>query len=338
MNSCNNKSILFSIIVPIYKKEENQVRKCIDSLINQQYRNIEIVLVDDGNEFKLSKICDEYRKNDKRIKVVHQENKGVSNARNSGIRVSNGDYIIFVDADDWIDNQCCKVINDILIKENYEIIAWAYTKEFYNNNQKINFYRKTLLFDEEKNKLEFDKYNMKLIGFSTMKAYSKELITNNYFNENLTNGEDVEFNFRIFKNAHKILYLNYNWYHYRIQKNSAVRRYNPNIIEYYDKTLLEIKKNINKNLQQEKNFYYSFLAICFLMICLNYIFNNKNRYIKNRKKLKNLLNRKQYKDMIKNIKMIKLPITRKMAIIFSKFHLYFFVYLIMKVKERMDNE
>ena len=91
-----------SIIVPIYNVEK-YIRKCIESIINQTYRNIEIILVDDGSPDNCGKICDEYAKKDSRVKVIHKKNGGLSDARNKGTEVATGEYIMYVDSDDyWI--------------------------------------------------------------------------------------------------------------------------------------------------------------------------------------------------------------------------------------------
>ena len=91
-----------SIIVPVYKVEK-YLRKCIDSIINQTLKDIEIILVDDGSPDNCGKICDEYAAKDTRIKVIHKENGGLSSARNAGMEVAEGEYIGFVDSDDWIE-------------------------------------------------------------------------------------------------------------------------------------------------------------------------------------------------------------------------------------------
>lgn len=93
---------LISVIVPVYKVE-NYLRQCLDSIINQTYKNLEIILVDDGSPDNCPKICDEYAKNDKRIKVIHKENGGLSSARNAGLDVCTGEYISFIDSDDIVD-------------------------------------------------------------------------------------------------------------------------------------------------------------------------------------------------------------------------------------------
>ena len=92
---------LISIIVPVYKVEK-YLKKCLDSIINQTYKNLEIIIVDDGSPDGCPNICDEYSKKDDRIKVIHQKNMGLSIARNNGIKLATGEYIGFVDSDDYI--------------------------------------------------------------------------------------------------------------------------------------------------------------------------------------------------------------------------------------------
>lgn len=114
-------SQLISIIVPIYKVEK-YLCKCVDSLINQTYKNLEIILVDDGSPDNCPHICDEYSKKDSRIKVVHKENGGLSDARNAGMKVATGDYVSFIDSDDYISLDFYQTLLDVMLKEDSEIV------------------------------------------------------------------------------------------------------------------------------------------------------------------------------------------------------------------------
>lgn len=98
----NDSSPLISIIVPVYNVEP-YVSKCLESILRQTYQNIEIIIIDDGSTDGGSDICDAYAHKDKRIKVIHQSNEGVSGARNVGLRIAKGEFIGFVDSDDWIE-------------------------------------------------------------------------------------------------------------------------------------------------------------------------------------------------------------------------------------------
>ena len=97
-----NKMPKLSIIVPVYKVEQ-YINKCIDSILNQTFTDFELILVDDGSPDNCGKICDEYAQKDERVRVIHKENGGVSSARNLGIDEAKGEYVSFIDPDDWID-------------------------------------------------------------------------------------------------------------------------------------------------------------------------------------------------------------------------------------------
>ena len=123
---------LISIIVPVYNVEK-YIHECVDSIINQTYKNIEIILVDDGSPDNCGKICDEYAKKDNRIKVIHKPNGGLSDARNHGIDVANGEWLMFIDSDDWIEpNMAEKLLHSAL------------------NNKADLAISSVILFDEEK--------------------------------------------------------------------------------------------------------------------------------------------------------------------------------------------
>lgn len=113
---------LISVIIPIYKVEE-YLDECIASVVAQTYKNIEIILVDDGSPDKCPAICDEWQKKDNRIRVIHKSNGGLSDARNAGLDISTGKYIIFVDSDDWIMPDMAEKLYNALVRENADIAS-----------------------------------------------------------------------------------------------------------------------------------------------------------------------------------------------------------------------
>ena len=121
---------IISVIVPVYKVEK-YLRKCIDSIINQTYKNLEIILVDDGSPDNCGAICDEYTANDSRVKVIHKENGGLSSARNAGIDIASGDYIAFIDSDDYIDVNMIKTLYKKISDDNSDmaICNFSYVDE-----------------------------------------------------------------------------------------------------------------------------------------------------------------------------------------------------------------
>lgn len=113
---------LISVIVPVYKVEE-YLAKCVDSLLNQTYDNLEIILVDDGSPDNCGAICDDYAHRESRVRVVHKENGGLSSARNAGIDVARGEYLGFVDSDDWLEPQTYEWLLDMALKENVKLVC-----------------------------------------------------------------------------------------------------------------------------------------------------------------------------------------------------------------------
>ena len=119
---------LISIIVPIYNSEK-YLKQCLDSLLQQSYTNIEIICIDDGSKDCSSEIVEEYMRYDNRVKLIKQENAGVSRTRNNGINYAQGEYIMFVDSDDWIDlNTCETALNSIIIND-ADTVMWSYVSE-----------------------------------------------------------------------------------------------------------------------------------------------------------------------------------------------------------------
>ena len=104
---------LISVIVPVYKVEK-YLDRCVESIVNQTYKNLEIILVDDGSPDNCPAMCDAWAKKDSRIKVIHKENGGLSDARNAGMRLASGEYICFVDSDDWMDRNTEMTIDKII--------------------------------------------------------------------------------------------------------------------------------------------------------------------------------------------------------------------------------
>ena len=120
--------VSFSIVVPIYKVEK-YLRECVDSILCQSFSDFEIILVDDGSPDGCPRICDEYAEKDPRVKVIHKTNGGLSDARNAGFEIAKGEYIIFLDSDDyWDDNDALAKIQKILLKQPADVVTWRKTK------------------------------------------------------------------------------------------------------------------------------------------------------------------------------------------------------------------
>ena len=121
-------SVKISVIVPIYKVEP-YLRQCVESVLEQSHRDLELILVDDGSPDACPRICDEYAARDKRVSVIHKENGGLSSARNAGIRIASGDYVLFVDSDDWLSRaDALALLSQRTAQTRADVISFAYCK------------------------------------------------------------------------------------------------------------------------------------------------------------------------------------------------------------------
>ena len=212
-----------SIIVPIYNVEK-YLNRCIDSIINQTYKNLEIILVDDGSPDNCGKICDEYAKKDNRIKVVHKENGGVSSARNAGLDIVTGDYIGFVDGDDYIKFNMYEKLLNSAIKYNSDI-AFCNSEIHYNNEIiPSNFNNHLMCYNTSEFIIDI------MIGGGQRSAclaiYKKDLIDGIYFDEKIYFSEDYFFNYNIAKKSQLIINIGEDLYCYCRRNSSVTKTYN----------------------------------------------------------------------------------------------------------------
>ena len=126
------KQPLISIIIPVYKVEK-YLEKCVNSVINQTYKNLEIILIDDGSPDDCPAICDKLSKTDKRIKVIHKTNSGVSASRNEGLKIATGEFVAFVDSDDWIDETMYERLINKQQEQNYDLVFCKYIQTVQSN-------------------------------------------------------------------------------------------------------------------------------------------------------------------------------------------------------------
>lgn len=237
------KQPLVSIIMPVYNAEE-YVEDAINSILNQSYKNIELILIDDGSIDLSGKICDKIGYMDNRVKVIHQENKGIAGARNSGLVYSTGEYIAFCDNDDLFLPGLLEDNMEVLLKYKADAIKFGKRIVVLDGNKQIdteddNFINKVLEYDEIKKDfpmLDTERY----FGFIWDAIFSRNLLINSngnngilLFDESFKTGyEDVDYNYRIVSHIKKLV-VNSNIYyaHYIRNGYSTTLRYSYNRIE-----------------------------------------------------------------------------------------------------------
>lgn len=213
-----NEKPLISVIVPIYNVEE-YLNKCVGSIVSQTYNNLEIILVDDGSLDNCPKMCDEWHDKDKRIVVIHKENGGLSDARNAGMEIMKGEYVSFVDGDDYIDERYIEVLYNNLVKYNADISQVSFnTEELLSSNEiKIN------VLDASVSCKNFyiSKIPQMMIS-SCAKLFKTDLIGNQRFPKG-RNFEDQFFTPRVVYYANNIVMSNERLYNYVNRQNSITR-------------------------------------------------------------------------------------------------------------------
>ena len=241
-----NEIYKVSIIIPVYNVEK-YIKKCLDSILNQTYNNLEIILVDDGATDSSGKICDEYKLIDNRCKVYHKHNGGLSDARNYGIDKITGELVMFVDSDDWLDNDCIEFcVKEFCKNEKIECVIFPYVRE-YKNKSKINFIlgnKERILYGREVKEvihrrlfgpIKKELYrpdSMNDLNTAWGKIYYSKFIKDIRFLEAkyIGSAEDCCFNMMLFNKFLCVKYIINTKYHYNKQNiNSLVHVYNKNL-------------------------------------------------------------------------------------------------------------
>lgn len=241
------EKIKISVIVPIYNVEK-YLEKCLNTIISQTYKNLEIILIDDGSNDNSGIICDEYAKKDKRIIVIHQKNTGVSSARNKGLKIASGDYIGFIDPDDYIQKNMYEImLNNIL--ESKSDICICGIKRITEDGIIANITKKQEIREYTKKEILELLIQDKYITTSVWnKLFKSELIKMIEFNENRKVGEDFEFILEALKKLEiRAIYDSKSLYNYLIRKESASRKKNDkhatDILEVNNQLLEMIKRS-----------------------------------------------------------------------------------------------
>ena len=231
---------LISIIVPVYNVEVF-LQRCVDSILNQNYKLLEVILVDDGSTDNSPKICDEYAKKDNRIRVIHKKNGGLSDARNAGINVVKGKYITFIDSDDFIACDYIEVLYKLLksTKSDISIGVW---QEIYDDGSKKSIYnvkKEKIVVDNNINMLKRMMYQKDFDTSACAKLYKRELFDNIRYPINKLY-EDLATTYKVFFEAKKISYTNREIYFYYKRKDSITN----STFKKKDMDLIEISNNM----------------------------------------------------------------------------------------------
>ena len=268
----NNRttSPLISIIVPVYNVEP-YLYKCIDSIINQTYKNLEIILVDDGSPDNCGVICDEYAQKDNRIKVIHKTNGGLSDARNAGLNIAAGEWISFIDSDDWIEPTMYEVLLNLAQNFDSQISVGGVADEIYENGKIITVKTTNSIVSSPYVLSRTQAMQKYFLGSWSAwdKIYRREIFDNIRFPVGEIN-EDEAIVLQILENASNISYTNQVFYHYIKRPESiTTTSFHPKKLAWYyhcKANLSFIKENYPSLTEYAEKRYFSSILFFLIMI------------------------------------------------------------------------
>ena len=247
---------IISVIVPVYNVEK-YLKRCVDSILNQDMKEIEIILVNDGSTDSSPSICDKYIKEDSRIKVIHKKNSRVAAARNDGIRVATGKYISFIDSDDWIESNMYKSMYEKAEEFNVDFIMCDLSKKGVDKSYNVSQPISSGFYDKERIKNElfpclimFENIEFPPTISNCTCLFKREfLIKNNiFYDEDIHYCEDSIFGSKAMYNANRFYYMkNKYFYNYFYNSNSTTSTYNKNKWDSYIKINEKMEKYFNKS-------------------------------------------------------------------------------------------
>lgn len=331
-----------SVIVPVYNVEQ-YVGECIESILNQSFYDIELILINDGSKDNSGFICDEYAKKDNRIKVIHKKNEGVSIARNIGIKNASGKYIAFVDSDDLVDKEIYTTMLQAIEESGSDLVMCRYEKVYSDRNNELAIEPlREGLYDKEQifNNLILDMIgndpldmSKPLIMGSTCRCLYKKDIIDKYKIEFpvIKIAEDMLFHLYYLMSCKKVYVVNKALYYYRYNELSATNNYINNLWEILMNQLELVEDGLNKfNLLNSKskerleiNTFY-FISWCFTNECNP---RNPKKYREIIKEMKKISKHNKFKKVFTWKNIMKASFKERCLFTCIKLKLYILVYL-----------
>jgi glycosyltransferase involved in cell wall biosynthesis len=313
---------IISIIVPVYKVEKYLAR-CVESLRNQTLQDIEIILVDDGSPDRCPQMCDAFAKADPRIRVIHKKNGGVSSARNAGLDVATGDYITFVDSDDWIDPVMYAAMMEKAREHNCNVVMCDCLKEFpdrselYTHNIRPGFYDRAALETEYfPHLLMMENVEYPATISNWLLLFRRELAEQVRYLTGVRYSEDLLFGARLMYRARSFYYMKEQaHYHYVMNPQSATHRFVPDKWNDY----LKLHSGIREAFGSCEDFDFSRqIDLCLLFFLYNAVgdlYGAPLAQQEKKRRILEILGCSQVREMFTRLKIGQLPISQKQKII-----------------------
>lgn len=323
------KQALFSIIVPVYNAPRSYLDRCINSITDQTFEALEIIIVNDGSNDGSDNACDEYANGDARIKVIHQKNQGVSVARNTGIEAATADWIMFVDADDWLEQDACERLKQYLDNANCDILMFRAVKEYADRQTQMQYaFQPFILYDAQNVDVREFLYltamqppnildkNFSSVCYSWDKVYRRSFLIDNKlrYPKGISKSEDKIFILNCFEKLGSLYHVDDTLYHYWIHSSSVCNKYSEtadidrlqlaqlliNISQRMDNELKELKTNSNYNLITKSLMRFLFGIISDVLLLKFYHPDYPHGNSKRRVDARKFINAEPFKNAIKH--------------------------------------
>ncbi len=326
-----------SIIVPVYKVPEVYLRKCIESLMSQTLKEVEIILVDDGSPDRCGEICEEYGLRDPRVKVIRKQNGGLSAARNTGFFAATGQFVMFVDGDDWTEPNMCEEMYRYALDKQVQLVQCGFAQEY---EKKSKIYTIQMENGKVYSGRECAGLRVRLLDFNSnlATAYGKLidrtfLLENNIIHdEALRQGaEGLEFNFRLFHVLGSASFLNRTLYHYRYNPFSISAKTDESNNELVLKCFDKIKQMIQDDPDREalmKSFYNRMVYVIITTAVSGYFHPDYHEtYTERKKSFAKYLLHPLIQETMENANLKNLSIQRKIIMFFIRYKTTPFLYI-----------
>lgn len=322
-----SNNVFLSIVLPIYNVEK-YLERCISSILNQQFKSYEMILVDDGSTDDSPMICDRYAKEYSFISVVHKVNGGLSSARNAGLEVASGEYVFWVDSDDWIEQGSLQLLYNCLQKNHTDIVKFNYfrhadTSERIASTAMPGLYcRKDQIYELVHQALKgASRFGLSVWSHIYKSSFLRD--TNLIFiSEREIGSEDYLFNLQAYALANSVLILDECFYYYDLRQGSLSQRYKENIRAQYTNLYCEYRdtlKRIGLYDEFEKHLLHYYVWSMFDVIGHEYTVTYNHSIHEGRAKVKVLLSQKELRYALKHVPYNEVNIKRRVLLIWMRF-------------------
>ena len=314
---------MISIIVPVYKAEAF-LHRCVSSILNQTYRDLELILVDDGSPDRSGDICDEFARQDARVRVIHKENGGVSTARNAGLDAAAGEYITFVDSDDYIDEDMYERMMEKVREYHCDVVLCDCVKEFENGRNLYTHEIRGGYYDAEQLRQEYYPHLLMMenveypatISSCTMLWKSSLNTEKMRYEPGIRFSEDLLFGAKLLRNASSFYYMKGEpFYHYVMNPASATHTYVPDKWQDYQRLHAKIRAEFAQDAAFDFRYQTDLCLLFFLFNTVGELYGAALPHGEKRKKIQKILDCEEVRAMFGRLSVCSLPISQKQKLV-----------------------